>query len=136
MVNFQWTPLLKSFLHKNNFLREYLIQWLFVIDQSLSNSVGSNKITIQICLYPLDMRSDHLSFRLRGFPNALTLSLLPSDGIQAIEKTLAGANPYSLIFRHRPIMPEPLSVIHTSKDTSSNLNEKSLNLMRTLLLEI
>jgi hypothetical protein len=82
------------------------------------------------------MSSDHLSFRLRGFPNALTLSLLPSDGIQAIEKTLAGANPISLIFRHRPIMPEPLSVIHTSKDTSSNLNEKSLNLMRTLLLEV
>jgi hypothetical protein len=82
------------------------------------------------------MSSDHLSFRLRGFPNALTLSLLPSDGIKAIEKTLAGVNPYSLIFRHRPIMPEPLSVVHTSKDTSSNLNENSLNLMLKLLIEV
>ena len=82
------------------------------------------------------MSSDHLSFRLRGFSNAITLSLLPSDGIQAIEKTLAGANPYSIIFRHRPIMPEPLSVVHSSKDTSSNLNENSLNLMLKLLLEV
>ena len=82
------------------------------------------------------MSSDHLSFRLRGFPNAFTLSLLPSDGIQAIEKILVGTNPYSLIFRHRPIMPEPLSVVHTSKDTSSNLNKDSLNLMLKLLLEV
>ena len=82
------------------------------------------------------MSSDHLAFRLRGFPNALTLSLLPSDGIQAVEKTLAGTNPYNLIFRHRPIMPEPLSVVHTSKDTSSNLNENSLNLMLKLLQEV
>jgi len=82
------------------------------------------------------MSSDHLSFRLRGFPDALTLSLLPSDGIQAIEKTLAGTNLYSLIFQRRPTMPEPLSVVHTAKDTSSNLNESSLRLMFSLLLEV
>jgi len=82
------------------------------------------------------MSSDHLSFRLRGFPNVLTLSLLPSDGIKAIEKTLAGTNLYNIVFRHRPIMPEPLSVVHTSKDTSSNLNENSLNLVLKLLIEV
>jgi len=82
------------------------------------------------------MSSDHLSFRLRGFPNVLTLSLLPSDGIKAIEKTLAGTNLYNIVFRHRPIMPEALSVVHTSKDTSSNLNENSLNLMLKLLIEV
>jgi hypothetical protein len=66
----------------------------------------------------------------------LTLSLLPSDGIKAIEKTLAGTNLYNIVFRHRPIMPEPLSVVHTSKDTSSNLNENSLNLVLKLLIEV
>lgn len=82
------------------------------------------------------LSSDHLSFRLRGISNALTLSLLPISQIPALEKSLAGLNPWRLIGHRRPTLPEPLSFIHTAKDTSSQLSEESLRLMLSLLLEL
>ena len=82
------------------------------------------------------MSSDHLSFRLRGFPNALTLSLLPSVGVQAMEESLARVNLYKLLFQRRQILHEPLSLVHTYQDTSSHLSESSLRLMLSLLLEV
>jgi hypothetical protein len=80
--------------------------------------------------------SDHLSFRLRGFPNALTLSLLPSDSISKIEKSLAGLNLFKFIFHRSQILRTPISLIHTKEDTSPHLNESSLKLMLSLLLEV
>ena len=80
--------------------------------------------------------SDHLSFWLRGFPNALTLSLLTSDSISKIEKSLAGLNLFKFIFHRSQILPEPISLIHTKEDTSPHLNESSLKLMLSLLLEV
>ena len=82
------------------------------------------------------MTSDHLSFRLRGFPNALTLSLLPSDEVQAMEESLARVNLYKLLFQRRQILREPLSLVHTYQDTSSHLSESSLRLMLSLLQEV
>jgi len=78
--------------------------------------------------------SDHLPFRLRGLPDALTLSLLPSTQVPVLEKWLADLP--RLLFRRRSLWPEPLSSIHTARDTSSRLSEGSLGLMLTLLLEL
>ena len=82
------------------------------------------------------MTSDHLSFRLRSFPNALTLSLLPSVGVQAMEESLARVNLYKLLFQRRQILREPLSLVHTHQDSSAHLSESSLRLMLSLLLEV
>jgi hypothetical protein len=80
------------------------------------------------------LSSDHLPFRLRGLPDALTLSLLPSTQVPVLEKWLADLP--RLLFRRRSLWPEPLSSIHTARDTSSRLSEGSLELMLNLLLEL
>jgi len=80
------------------------------------------------------LSSDHLPFRLRGLPNALTLSLLPSTQVPVLEKWLADLP--RLLFRRRSLWPEPLSSIHTARDTSSRLSEGSLGLMLNLLLAL
>jgi len=80
------------------------------------------------------LSSDHLPFRLRGLPDALTLSLFPSSQVPLPEKWLADLP--RLLFRRRQVWPEPLSTIHTARDTSSRLSEGSLELMLTLLLEL
>jgi len=80
------------------------------------------------------LSSDHLPFRLRGLPDALTLSLFPSSQVPLPEKWLAALP--RLLFRRRQVWPEPLSTIHTARDTSSRLSEGSLELMLTLLLEL
>ena len=80
------------------------------------------------------LSSDHLPFRLRGLPNALTLSLVPSSQVPVLEKWLADLP--RLLFSRRPVWPEPLSSIHTARDTSSRLSEGSLAVMLTLLLEL
>jgi len=80
--------------------------------------------------------SDYLSFRLRGIPNALTLSLLPTSQTLALEKSLAGLSLWKLLVPRRPTLPEPLCFIHSNEDISSRLNEKSLRLMLSLLLEL
>jgi Zn-dependent M28 family amino/carboxypeptidase len=79
--------------------------------------------------------SDHLSFRLLGFKNALTLSLLPGNSNPLLEALPMFSLPKVLTGR-RPILPEPLSFIHSSRDTSANLSENSLSLMLSLLLEL
>ena len=80
------------------------------------------------------LSSDHLPFRLRGLPDALTLTLLPSAQVPVLEKWLAGLP--RLLFRRRSLWPEPLASIHTARDTSSRLSEGSLELMLNLLLEL
>ncbi|OGO22559.1 MAG: hypothetical protein A2144_02420 [Chloroflexi bacterium RBG_16_50_9] len=70
------------------------------------------------------LSSDHLSFRLKGLANSVTLSLLPVAELPA------------LLMGRRPVLPEVLSYIHSAKDTSSRLSEEPLRLMLSLLLEI
>ena len=82
------------------------------------------------------LSSDHLSFRLRGFSNALTLSLLPSDEILQTEKSLAGLNFGKILMNRRRYIPQPLRYLHGSEDVSARLNESSLRLMLTLLHEL
>jgi hypothetical protein len=81
------------------------------------------------------MSSDHLSFRLLGFPNALTLSLLPGNCVPLLEAVPMVSLP-KLLTGRRPILPEPLSFIHSARDKSANLSENSLSLMLSLLLEL
>lgn len=83
----------------------------------------------------LFLTSDHLSFRLRGVP-ALSLSLIPISQVAILKRFLDGLSIPKLLIGQRPPLPEPLCYIHTSKDTSSRLNENSLGLMLSLLLEI
>jgi Zn-dependent M28 family amino/carboxypeptidase len=78
--------------------------------------------------------SDHLSFRLRGFANAVTLSLLPSGQVPILGEMLATMSFPKLLIGQRPILPEPLSYIHSHRDNSAKLDEKSLGLMLSLLL--
>lgn len=82
------------------------------------------------------LNSDHLSFRLRGLANALTLSLLPASQVPVLERWIQDLSLRRRLFGRRPPLPEPLSFIHTPEDTSSRLNEDSLGLMLALLLKL
>jgi hypothetical protein len=82
------------------------------------------------------LSSDHLSFRCRGISNALTLSLFPNNQVPVLENMLSGLSILRLLVGPRPTLPEPLSFIHTLEDTSSRLNENSLQLMLSLLMEM
>ncbi len=82
------------------------------------------------------MSSDHLSFRLKGFANAVTLSLMPSADIPALEQFTRQLSVGRLLARGRPRLPEPLAHIHSPRDTSDRLNEESLQLMLKVLIEI
>ena len=82
------------------------------------------------------LTSDHLPFRLRGMANAITLSLLPAGQVSDLRRQLAGISIPRLLIGRQPALPEPFSVIHTHKDTSSRLSENSLRLMLSLLLEL
>jgi hypothetical protein len=84
----------------------------------------------------LFLSSDHLSFRLKGFSNAVTLSLLPSSQVVVMDRLLKTISITKLLKGQRPPLPEPLSHIHSNEDTSSKLNEESLKLMLSFLLEL
>ena len=79
------------------------------------------------------MSSDHLSFRLKGFSNSVTLSLLPAPQVPRLERMISGLRPHQLINRRKLELPEPLASIHTMRDTSSLLQEESLQLMLRVL---
>ena len=82
------------------------------------------------------LSSDRLSFRLRGVSNSITLTLLPGSQLPEFEKMISSLSIPKLLTGKKPVLPQPLSSIHTSKDTSSLLNENSLRLMLSILLEI
>ncbi len=82
------------------------------------------------------LSSDHLSFRLKGFSNAVTLSLLPTSQVSLLEKLLENISLAKLLTGWRPVVPEPLARIHGKDDTSSYVDESSLQLMLSLLLEL
>ena len=95
------------------------------------------KLGLKLAHIPwLLLSSDHLSFRLRGMSNSLTLSLLPAAQVPVLERLISGLSLPGLLFGRSPVLPEPLSFIHTAKDTSSRLSEDSLRLMLSLLLEL
>ena len=82
------------------------------------------------------LSSDHLSFRLKGVRDALTLSLLPKDQVSILENTISKLSFLKLLTGQRPALPKPLDIIHSSDDTSDNISENSLGLMLSLLLEV
>lgn len=82
------------------------------------------------------LSSDHLSFRIKRVSNAVTLSLIPIAQLPAFENLISGLSVPKLLIGRKPVIPEVLSSIHTAADTTSRLNEDSLRLMLSLLLEI
>ncbi len=84
----------------------------------------------------LIMSSDHLSFRLKHMANSVSLSLLPESQVPVWEDILAIASKAKILSRWRPKLPEPLSLNHTPQDSSLNIDEKSLQLMLSLLKKL
>jgi hypothetical protein len=82
------------------------------------------------------LSSDHLSFRLRGTANAVTLTLLPASQIPVMRNMISSLSVPKLLLKRKAVLPEPLSLIHTDRDSSSQVNEKSLKLILSVLLEI
>lgn len=82
------------------------------------------------------LSSDHMSFRLKGVRNALTLSLLPKDQVSELENLISKLSFLKLLTGQKPTLPKPLDIIHSSADTSDNISENSLGLMLSLLLEV
>jgi hypothetical protein len=105
--------------------------------QQVEKAASRLKLPYKVAHIPwLFLSSDHLSFRLRGLSNAVTLSLLPSSQVAVMDRLLETMSITKLLTGQRPSLPEPLSHIHSSEDTSSKLNEESLKLMLSLLLEL
>ena len=100
---------------------------------------AASRISLPFTFVPVPwvlFSSDHLSFRLKGLANALTLSLFPAEQISRLETFVKNVNLFKLLSGHRPILPEPLNRVHSHEDTSDHIHEISLNLMLALLLEI
>ncbi len=105
--------------------------------KTLETAAAKLKLDLRLAHIPwLLLSSDHLSFRLRGMFNSVTLSLLPVAQLPVLERMISGLNVPRLLMGKKPTLPEVLSFIHTAKDTSSQLSEDSLRLMLSLLLEI
>lgn len=81
------------------------------------------------------MSSDHFPFRISGFSNAVSLSMLPLADFEEIQKKLANINTLKVMLGRKTELPEPFSVFHTPDDNSSHISEKSLQLMLSLVLE-
>jgi aminopeptidase YwaD len=80
--------------------------------------------------------SDHLSFRFKGISNSVTLTLLPLYQLPLFERMIADLSIPRLLLGKRPVLPEPLVFVHSSKDTSLQLSERSLRLMLSVLINI
>lgn len=79
--------------------------------------------------------SDHLSFRLKGVKNSLSISLVPSNQLNSLEQLMYKTS-WLKILKKDFSLPEPLSYIHTQEDNSSKLQENSLQSMLTILAEV
>ncbi len=77
--------------------------------------------------------SDHLPFLLRGC-DAITLSLLPSERLSALERVTVPSKMPRLLLKGRQALPEPLGHVHTRRDSSAYLDEESLQRTLSLLL--
>jgi hypothetical protein len=105
--------------------------------RAVARAAGQLKLDVGLAHIPWPLFSgDHLSFRLWGLSNAVTLSLLPLAQRPALERLASEARVRRLLLGRRPEIPEVLSRIHTAGDTSSRLNEGSLRLMLSVLVEV
>jgi len=77
--------------------------------------------------------SDHLPFRIRGIRSAASLSLLPPEDIRQLQEFVAGLSLRKALFGARRPIPGTLSVLHTVRDSSTDLREESLQLMLSIL---
>ncbi len=80
--------------------------------------------------------SDHLPFRLSGYKEAISLSMLPGDGMALLRERLASATTAGLLTGRRPELPAPFSFFHTAEDTSARLSEEPLQTMLALVLAL
>ena len=80
--------------------------------------------------------SDHLPFRLSGYKEVISLSVLPGDGISLLKERLDSATTVGLLTGRRPELPEPFSIFHTAEDTSARLSEEPLQTMLALVLAL
>lgn len=80
--------------------------------------------------------SDHLPFRLAGYKEAISLSMLPGDGMALLRERLDGVTTAGLLAGRRPELPEPFSVFHTAEDTSARLSEEPLGTMLAVVLAL
>jgi len=104
---------------------------------AVARAAGQLKLDVGLAHLPwLLFSADHLSFRLLGLSNAITLSLLPAAQRPALERLTSEVRIRQLLLGRRPEIPEILSRIHTSGDTSSLLSEDSLRLMLSVLVEL
>lgn len=105
--------------------------------RTIEQAASRLNLPVRLAQIPwLLMSSDHLSFRLRGISNAVTISLLPSNQAAVLDAFLAQLIVAGLPFRHPPPLPEPLTLVHTGRDTAANISEDSLQLALSLLKEI
>jgi len=89
---------------------------------------------IQGCVPWYLISSDHLPFRLKGI-DAVTVSMLPGDKIPALEKVFNGEKSGHFL-RLQEKLADLLSARHTHEDTSRMLDEKALQTMLSLALEV
>lgn len=105
--------------------------------RTIGQAASSLNLPVRLAHIPwLLLSSDHLSFRLRSINNAVTLSLLPLSQAPVLDAFLSQLTIGGLLFRQRPPLPEPLSLVHTGRDTAENISEYSLQLALSLLKEI
>ena len=123
---------------------DHLAAWPVKAEKSAPESLARLKSAAAALSVPVEqvsipwvlMSSDHLSFRLRGVREAVTLSLVPADRVQQIADFLTAVSVRSLLAGRRAELPEPLSRLHTAGDTSDRLSERSLRLMLSLVREL
>jgi aminopeptidase YwaD len=84
----------------------------------------------------LILSGDHLPFRLKGMADAISLSLLPKNLVNAWQDRLFKTSAIKRLWGGCRQLPEPVSLIHSSQDNSSNTNENSLQLMLSLLVRL
>ncbi len=82
------------------------------------------------------LSSDHLSFRLRGFQNALTLSFIPHAQVASFKSLLSGIRVSHIIRTSKSVWPELIKSRHTALDDSHHISESSLSLMLSLILKL
>jgi hypothetical protein len=105
--------------------------------EAAGKSAEQLNITLHLARIPWWLNSsDHLSFRLRGLHNAATFSMAPAEEASMLENFFSNLNLIGLIKGSRPSLPGFLSEVHTARDSSTGLNEESLQRMLLVLKNI
>jgi hypothetical protein len=105
--------------------------------QKIESAARALDLDTRTALFPwLLLSGDHLPFRLRGLAQSVTISLLPSEQIPALEEMIAELSVFKLLAGRRPKVPSILARVHSAQDTSASVREESLQTALKLLLEI